>query len=81
MATEDRFSPLDAAMLRVGVAVALVGILLQALDFVLLWPSLELNMALCLAGVSLITVGAIGCHRGRREETSLPVPLTQDKAS
>ena len=79
MATEDRFSPLDAAMLRVGVTVALVGILLQALDFFPLWPSLELNMGVCLTGVVLITIGAIGCHRDRREAASLPVPLTQGK--
>lgn len=67
LTTDDLFGPLDAAMLRVGVTVALIGLLLQALHFVLPWSSFEMNAALSSAGAILASLGAYGCHRSRRE--------------
>ena len=82
-ATNEMFGAIDAAMLRAGVAVVLLGILLLALDFTLKWLSLELIVALCLAGAILMIIGAIGCCHRRREEreSSHPTPLTQGKVS
>lgn len=79
----DLFGAFDAAMLRVGLTIALTGLLLQALNFILPWPPIEMNAALSLAGAMLAVIGAYGCHRSRREEreATLASPVSEGKAN
>jgi thiol:disulfide interchange protein len=63
----DFFGPVDATLVRVGMTMALTGLLLLALQFFLLWSTFELTAILCSSGVLIAAVGTYLHHANQKE--------------